>query len=155
MHRPSHRSSLAILALAAMLALGLPHAALGSGSVAASQPSAIERLVRQERARASELARLDAVASQNELSTMLDAREEALIARPGTADGLDPAIRTAMIARASAAAAAPAVDVPSTAGGEEFAWGAAALGLGAGVAAMCVLLGCVTLVRSHGRLRSV
>ena len=139
--------------LVAMLALGLPHAALGGDT--APQPSAIERLVRQENARATELARLDSIADQNELSAMLDAREQALIARPGPADGLDPAIRTAMIARASAAAATPAVDVLSPTGREEFAWGAAALGLGAGVAAMCVLLGCVTLVRSHGRLRSV
>lgn len=155
MHRPSHRWSRAILGLVAMLALGLPQAAFGGDSVTASQPSAIERLVRQENARASELARLDAVATQNELATMLDAREQALIARPGPADGLDPAIRAAMIARASAAAGTPAADAPSPAPGEEFAWGAAALGLGAGVAAMCVLLGCVTLVRSHGRLRSV
>jgi len=155
MHHPSHRSSQAILALVVILALGLPQAALGVDSVTASQPSAIERLVRQEDARASELARRDAVATQNELSTMLDAREEALIARPGPADGLDPAIRTAMIARASAAVAPPALDAPSPAGGDEFAWGAAVLGLGAGIAAMCVLFGCVTLVRSHGRLRSV
>ena len=155
MHRPCHRSSQALLALVTMLAIGVPHAAFAGDSVTTSQPSAIERPVRQEAPRASELARLDAVARENELSTMLDAREQALIARPGPSDGLDPAIRTAMIARASAAAATAPADDPSPARGEEFAWGAAALGLGAGVAAMCVLLGCVTLVRSHGRLRSV
>jgi hypothetical protein len=71
---------------------------------------------------------------------------------------LDPAIRTAVAARAAEAtvpAPAPVAPTVSAAGGEGFAWGAAALGLGAGVAAMCALLGCVTLVRSHGRLRSV
>ena len=66
---------------------------------------------------------------------------------------LDPAIRTAIVSRvpgipatSPAAAAVPAND--------GFAWGAALLGLGAGVAGMCVLLGCVTLVRHDGRLRS-
>ena len=69
---------------------------------------------------------------------------------------LDPAIRTAIAARAAAAAvpSAPEVvpNVPSA--GDGFAWGAAALGLGIGIAATCVLLGCVTLVRNDGRLRS-
>jgi hypothetical protein len=66
---------------------------------------------------------------------------------------LDPAIRIAMV---GAAAAAPTTSIVATApdGDDGFAWGAAALGLGAGVIAMCALLGCVTLVRSHGRLRS-
>jgi hypothetical protein len=69
---------------------------------------------------------------------------------------LDPAIQTAMVARTAevtstpaAAASVPIVDE------DQFAWGAAVVGLVAGVAAMCALLGCVTLVRSHGRLRSV
>ncbi len=73
-----------------------------------------------------------------------------------TVQQLDPAIRTAIVARTAdvtatspSAASVPLVDE------DEFAWGAAALGLGAGVAAMCLLLGCVTLVRSNGRLRSV
>ena len=35
-----------------------------------------------------------------------------------------------------------------------FAWGAAALGLAAGIAAMCALLACVSLVRHDGRLRN-
>jgi hypothetical protein len=70
-------------------------------------------------------------------------------------DGLDPAIRTAIAAEAADAATTPAVVVSTPVDGEAFAWGAAALGLGAGIAAMCVLLGCVTLVRGHGRLRSV
>lgn len=68
--------------------------------------------------------------------------------------GLDPAIRAAIAARSAEAPTAPdaVVTVPSAEGG--FAWGAAALGLGVGAAAMCVLLGCVTLVRNDGRLRS-
>lgn len=73
--------------------------------------------------------------------------------------GLDPAIRTAIAARVvepARMATSPAVMVSAPATeGDEFSWGAAAVGLGAGVAAMCLLLGCVTLVRSHGRLRSV
>lgn len=69
--------------------------------------------------------------------------------------GLDPAIRTAIAARAAEPTRTPPVMVPASAtGGDEFAWGAAAVGLGAGVSAMCLLLGCVTLVRSHGRLRN-
>ena len=72
---------------------------------------------------------------------------------------LDPAIRAAIAARpvesTGVATSRPAVVSAAVAGDDEFAWGAAAVGLGAGVAAMCLLLGCVTLVRSHGRLRSV
>ena len=77
-------------------------------------------------------------------------------AAAGALEGLDPAIRTALAARAPADSTAPPLvaSIPSV-GTDEFAWGAAALGLGVGIAAMCVLLGCVTLVRSHGRLRSV
>jgi len=69
---------------------------------------------------------------------------------------LDPAIRTAIVARTREVTATPAaaVSVPM-ADEDEFAWGAAVVGLAAGVAAMCALFGCVTLVRSHGRLRSV
>ena len=69
---------------------------------------------------------------------------------------LDPAIRTAIVARTAevTATTAAAASVPMI-GEDEFAWGAAIVGLAAGAAAMCVLLGCVTLVRSHGRLRSV
>ena len=43
------------------------------------------------------------------------------------------------------------VPVAAPAGGAAFAWAAAALGLGAGIASMCVVLGCLTLVRNHGR----
>jgi hypothetical protein len=73
--------------------------------------------------------------------------------------GLDPAISTAIAARAAEptrpVTSSPLVASVSATGGDEFAWRAAAIGLGAGIAAMCLLLGCVTLVRSHGRLRSV
>ena len=72
---------------------------------------------------------------------------------------LDPAIRTAIAARATEPTrpvmSSPLVGSASATGGDEFAWGAAAVGLAAGIAAMSLLLGCVTLVRSHGRLRSV
>ncbi len=69
---------------------------------------------------------------------------------------LDPAVRTALVARTPDVTATPTTTASFPLVDEdEFAWGAAALGLGAGVAAMCLLLGCVTLVRSHGRLRSV
>lgn len=73
--------------------------------------------------------------------------------------GLDPAIRAAIAARAAEptriATSPSRVASESAPGGDAFAWGAALVGLGAGVAAMSLLLGCVTLVRSHGRLRSV
>ena len=121
-----------ILAPVAMLALGLARPAAADGATAPPQPSAIERLVRQEDARAAELALFEAIAKQSDRSTMLDARERS---------------------RASVAATPVAV-APAAAGGA-FAWGAAALGLGAGIAAMCVLIGCLTLALSHGRLRSV
>jgi len=66
---------------------------------------------------------------------------------------LDPAIRTAIEARGlDGAPPVPVVLAPVAA--EGFAWGAAALGLGIGVVAMCALFGCVTLVRHDGRLRN-
>jgi hypothetical protein len=65
---------------------------------------------------------------------------------------LDPAIRTAINGRNLDAAPPAAVSTPV--GDEGFAWGAAALGVGTGVAAMCAVLACVTLVRHDGRLRS-
>jgi hypothetical protein len=69
---------------------------------------------------------------------------------------LDPAIRTAIAARAATATVptAPEVVPTSPAAGNGFAWGAAAVGLGVGIVATFVVLGCVTLVRSDGRLRS-
>ncbi|HSF03365.1 MAG TPA: hypothetical protein VLA62_10150 [Solirubrobacterales bacterium] len=121
-----------ICAPVAMLALGLARPAAADDASAPPQPPAIERLVRQEDARAAELARFEAIAKQNDRSRMLDARE-----------------------RAHASVAATPVAVAPPAASEPFAWGAAVLGLGAGIAAMCVLLGCLMLVRSHGRLRSV
>jgi hypothetical protein len=68
---------------------------------------------------------------------------------------LDPAIRTAINGRnLDAAPPAAAVVVSTPVGDEGFAWGAAALGVGIGVAAVCAVLACVTLVRHDGRLRS-
>ena len=66
---------------------------------------------------------------------------------------LDPAIRTAITARSTVptpvASTIPRLS-PSDAG---FAWGAATLGLVTGIAAMCAVLVCVSLVRHDGRLR--
>jgi hypothetical protein len=67
---------------------------------------------------------------------------------------LDPAIRTAIAARGSDVPAPSAVVASVAASDDGFAWGAAAIGLGVGIAAMCLLIGCVTLVRNDGRLRS-
>ena len=67
---------------------------------------------------------------------------------------VDPAIRTAISGRNLEAAPAAAAAISTTVGDEGFAWGAAALGVGVGVAAMCAVFGCVTLVRHDGRLRS-
>ena len=66
---------------------------------------------------------------------------------------LDPAIRTAIAARQLHTDTA-AVNAQATTLDEGFAWGAAALGVGVGIAAMCALFGCVTLVRHDGRLRN-
>lgn len=81
------------------------------------------------------------------------ARDRAAVV--GAIEDLDPAIRTAVVARTSESPATPPVVASAPAVDDGFAWGAAAIGLGVGVAAMCVVLGSVTLVRSHGRLRSV
>ncbi|HEX3291595.1 MAG TPA: hypothetical protein VHR46_09405 [Gaiella sp.] len=67
---------------------------------------------------------------------------------------LDPAIRTAIAARNLDASPAAAVELATPVAEEGFAWGAAALGLGVGIAAMCALITCVTLVRQDGRLRN-
>lgn len=67
---------------------------------------------------------------------------------------LDPAIRTAVTARQLDAVATAGVDVPTLVVDEGFAWGAATLGVGVGIAAMCALFGCVTLLRHDGRLRN-
>lgn len=82
------------------------------------------------------------------------ARERLMAAR--AIEELDPAIRAAMIARTATTETPPpaSVVVPAPVVDDGFAWKAAALGLAAGVGAMCVLLGCVTLVRHDGRLRS-
>ena len=135
MHARSHRlqSPAATVVLAAMVALGAPSTTFARASTAPSQPSATTRLLRQEDARATELARFEASARQRSVTTTLDARERAM-SKP-------PADRSATTADRRSA------------GDGGFAWGAAALGLGAGVVAMCVLLGSVTRVRGHG-LRS-
>ena len=70
------------------------------------------------------------------------------------AQQLDPAIRIAIATRTAKPSPVAVVRVSTPAADDRFAWGAAALGLGVGVAGMCVVLGCVTLVRHDGRLRS-
>jgi hypothetical protein len=68
-------------------------------------------------------------------------------------EGLDTAIRTAIAARAPVSTPVAATTARLAPSDETFAWGAAALGLGAGIAAMCALFVCVTLVRHDGPLR--
>jgi hypothetical protein len=110
--------------------------------------------------------RADAVAMQSldpALRTAIAARSAALAlgvdgshggVKTGVAEGLDPAVRAAIAARSAAPAPVsetlPRVSPPD----DGFAWGAAALGLATGIAAMCALLACVSLVRHDGRLRN-
>ncbi len=77
-------------------------------------------------------------------------------ASPGTVamEGVDPAIRAAVAVHATAPAEGTAASPFVSPAGDRFAWGAAALGLGAGIAAMCVVLVCVSLLRHGGRLRN-
>jgi len=125
------------LALVVLISLGLPSMGLGIGADASSQPSAMERLRRQEDARKADLARFAAATTQADAATMRDVRERAMLERPSIAPTapVEPTTRPGVV--------------------DEFDWGAAALGLGAGVAATCALLVCFALVRSPGRLRGV
>ena len=74
---------------------------------------------------------------------------------------LDPAIRTAIAARStvpitarSTVPAPVASTIPRLSPADDgFAWSAATLGLVTGIAAMCAVLVCVSLVRHDGRLR--
>lgn len=135
--RPGRTGLTTALALVVLISLGLPGTSLGSGADASSQPSAMERLRRQEDARKAELARFAAARRQYDAATMRDVRERAMLERPSIAPTapVEPTTRPGVV--------------------DEFDWGAAALGLGAGVAATCALLACFALVRSPGRLRGV
>lgn len=73
------------LALVVLISLGLPGTGLGIGADASSQPSAMERLRRQEDARKADLARFAAAKRQNDAATMRDVRERAMLARPSIA----------------------------------------------------------------------
>jgi hypothetical protein len=75
------------------------------------------------------------------------------IATPALA-ALDPAIRTALAARTLDVAPVPGTEISSPVVDEGFAWGAAALGLGVGIAAMSAAFGAVRIVRHDGRLRN-
>ena len=66
---------------------------------------------------------------------------------------LDPGIRTAIAARTPVSTPVAATTPRLSPSDEGFAWTAAALGLGAGIAAMCAVLVCVSLVRHDGPLR--
>jgi hypothetical protein len=66
---------------------------------------------------------------------------------------LDPAIRTAIAARSTVSAPVAAAIPRLSPADDGFAWGAATLGLVTGIAAMCAVLVCVSLVRHDGRLR--
>jgi hypothetical protein len=67
---------------------------------------------------------------------------------------LDPAIRTAITARSTELVAVPPATHTSSVPEQGFAWGDAFVGAAVGIAGMCLVLGCVTLVRHDGRLRS-
>ena|SRR6478735_5870206 len=66
---------------------------------------------------------------------------------------LDPAIRTAIAARSTVPAPVASTIPRLSPADDGFAWGAATLGLVTGIAAMCAVLVCVSLVRHDGRLR--
>ena len=70
--------------------------------------------------------------------------------------GVDPAIRAAINAHSAArsAATSPSSAVVTSVPDQGFAWSDAFVGAAVGVAVMCVALGCVTLLRHDGRLRS-
>jgi hypothetical protein len=78
-------------------------------------------------------------------------RSEAALARYG----VDPAIRTPIGSPSPEVPIAVPATVVISAPEDGFAWRAAAFGLAVGVAGMLFLLGCVTLVRHDGRLRSI
>ena len=67
---------------------------------------------------------------------------------------LDPAISTAIAARSAVAPPISTTLPVVTSSDDGFAWGAAALGLAAGIAATCAVLACVSLMRHDGRLRN-
>ena len=119
----------------AALARASGHERSAAAADASSQPSAMERLRRQEDARKAELARFAAAKRQNDAATMRDVRERAMLERPSIAPTapVEPTTRPGVV--------------------DEFDWGAAALGLGAGVAATCALLG-VFRARSQSRSAS-
>ena len=77
------------------------------------------------------------------------ARDRAAIA------SLDPAIRTAIAARAATVTTVPVPTAPVVGAGDRgFAWDDAFVGAAVAIAGMCAALACVTLVRHDGRLRS-
>ena len=78
-------------------------------------------------------------------------RSEAAFARYGT----DSAIRAPIGSPSPALPIAVPATVVVSAPADGFAWRAAAFGLAVGIAGVLFLLGCVTLVRHDGRLRSI
>ncbi|HEX2302478.1 MAG TPA: hypothetical protein VHH57_02545 [Gaiella sp.] len=69
-------------------------------------------------------------------------------------EALDPAIRTALAARAPDSPVPPPATVSASHADDGFAWNAAAIGFAVAIAGVCIALGCVTLVRHDGRLRN-
>jgi hypothetical protein len=67
--------------------------------------------------------------------------------------GLDQGIWTAILARSTVPAPVASAIPRHSPAHDGFAWEAAALGLVTGIAAMCAVLVCVSLVRHDGRLR--
>jgi hypothetical protein len=132
--------SAATLAVLALVALGISPAALASYSGGPDR---------------SDAASLAADRSSSTGSYSVGPDRSAV---PHAGYELDPAIRTAIAARATqtpvALPVAKPVAEPILASDDGFAWGAAALGLAFGVVGMSLVLGCVTLVRNDGRLRN-
>lgn len=78
-------------------------------------------------------------------------RSEAALAR----FGLDPASRAPIAVPSPTLPTAVPTAVIVSAPADGFAWRAAGFGLAVGIAGVLFLLGCVTLVRHDGRLRSI
>ena len=151
--KPSARLA-ATMTLLACLGLGVSSAS--AGSYAGGPDRADAAFARYE----LDPAIRTAIASHSAGAVSVTSSDGGYAGGPDRSEGafaryeLDPAIRTAIAARSSEARVAMPAAEATPAPGDGFAWGAAALGLAFGIAGMCLVLGCVTLVRHDGRLRS-
>ena len=160
MQRSSHRLSgtATILALVATLALGLvPTAALGDDGGAqerAATARAIEEL--DPAIRAALIARTSKTPTAPAIVGVIPATSGSYSGGPDRRYAALAYPESDTTAPASGAGAVGGADRPDAPPVTEdgFAWRAAALGLAVGIAGMFLGLGCVTLARQHGRLRS-